>query len=333
MTVATRGSMTLAIDSRSHEAAAVPDGSAVFRSPILADSAFHSPLHKVSSMHYVSPYGQAAPALDRYTLDIPATPLTAPPPPQVMLTDAPLVRVIAQVRYPLIASIEKREFIAAFQESIRKDYPVLRPELGSNLVLGPGGVMSAHSDTTWRFEEVDGPWRVSLAPGFLALETRKYTNRDDFVQRLRHILHALRENIRPDIIDRLGIRYIDRVSGENLQDLEELVRPEVIGILSTTLAGNLHQAIAEHVFTLPEGIGQVIARWCWIPAQVTVDPTVVDVLDEPSWLLDIDAFRAEAQPFDVDEMANQVRRFAETIYGVFRWAVTDEFLRRYGGEV
>ena len=39
------------------------------------------------------------------------TPLTGPPPPAVPLTDPPLARVIAQVRFPLIASLEKREFI------------------------------------------------------------------------------------------------------------------------------------------------------------------------------------------------------------------------------
>jgi hypothetical protein len=47
------------------------------------------------------------------------TPLTGPPPAEVPLTDPPLVRVIAQVRFPLIASVEKREFIAPFQEAFR----------------------------------------------------------------------------------------------------------------------------------------------------------------------------------------------------------------------
>ena len=271
--------------------------------------------------------------LGRPTVNTRASPLTAPPPPQVPLTDSPLVRVIAQVRYPLVTSIEKREFIADFQEAVRKDYPVLRAEQGNSVVLGPQGVVDSRSNTAWRFHEVDGPWTVTLAPDFLALETEKYTSRDDFLARLRHMLQALKENVSPEVVDRLGIRYIDRVSGENLQDLQELVRPEVAGILATPLAQNMHHAIAEHVFGLPEEAGQVTARWGLLPAQVTVDPAVLDVLDELSWLLDIDAFRAETQPFDVDEIANQARRLAERVYGIFRWAVTDEFLRRYGGDV
>ena len=53
---------------------------------------------------------------------------------EVSLTRAPLVNVIAQVRFPAVMKIEADSgFVATFQESIRKDYPILRPErqLGS----------------------------------------------------------------------------------------------------------------------------------------------------------------------------------------------------------
>jgi uncharacterized protein (TIGR04255 family) len=69
-----------------------------------------------------------------------------------------------------------------------------------------------------------------------------------------------------------------------------------------------------------------------VPAQGTVDPAAVDAIDEPSWLLDIDAFQAETRALDVEAAVRQARGLAERIYSVFRWAVTDEFLRRYGGQ-
>src|SRR5580658_5911796 len=55
-------------------------------------------------------------------------PLVAPPPQEVPLAHAPLVRVIAQVRFPLVVAVEQRDFIAPFQETIRARYPVLRQE-------------------------------------------------------------------------------------------------------------------------------------------------------------------------------------------------------------
>ena len=264
------------------------------------------------------------------------TPLTGPPPPEVPLTDPPLVRVIAQVRFPLIASLEKGESIASFQEAIRKLYPVLRPEEERSVVLGPKGVVdTTRSNTLWRFNEARGAWRVTLAPDFLAVETTKYTSREDFMERLRRVLNALKEHVDPQVLDRLGVRYIDRVSGENLSALPQLVRPEVAGILGSPLAAHAHHAVSQNVFILPGDAGQITARWGLLAPQSTIDPAALDPIDERSWILDADAFQsfqAGSRRLDVDSVVDQARGFAERIYTIFRWAVTDEFLRRYGGE-
>ena len=263
------------------------------------------------------------------------TPLAGPPPPEVPLTDPPLVRVIAQVRFPLIASLEKREFIAPFQEAIREFYPVLRPEEGRSVVLGSQGVVDTRSNTLWRFHEARGAWRVTLAPDFLALETTKYTSREDFMERLRLVLEALNEHVDPQVLDRLGVRYIDRVSGENLSALPQLVRPEVAGIMGSPLSARAQHAVSENVFILPGNAGQITARWGLLAARSTIDPGALDAIDEPSWILDADAFQSfqtGSRRLDVDSAVEQARGFAERIYSIFRWAVTNEFLRRYGGD-
>ena len=192
--------------------------------------------------------------------------------------------------------------------------------------------MDARSNTVWRFHDASEAWRVILAPDFLALETIKYTSRDDFLQRLGVVLQALKEHVDPQIVDRLGVRYIDQVTGENLEALPQLVRPEVAGILGTPLRAHVRHAISEHVFALPEDAGQVTARWGLVPPRGTVDPGAIDAIEEASWLLDVDAFQVERRALEVEAIVDQVRGFAERIYSIFRWAVTDEFLRRYGGE-
>ena len=249
------------------------------------------------------------------------------------LANAPLVRVIAQIRFPLVASIEKRDFIGSFQEAIRRTYPVLRPEQTRSVVFGPEGMVEARTGNIWRFSSKDGSWRVALAPDFLALETGRYTSRADFVDRFRTVLRALADHVEPQVTDRLGVRYIDQVSGDHFSDLPTLVRREVAGIWSTPLAGHASQSIAESLFTLPDGSGNLKARWGVVPAEATVDPAAIDPLDTPSWILDLDAFAARSQTFDVDEVVRQTTAFAERIYSFFRWTVTTEFLRRYGGDV
>lgn len=262
-------------------------------------------------------------------------PLRGPPPVEVPLTNPPLVRVIAQVRFPLVASVEKREFIAPFQEAIRKLYPVLRPEQSRGVFLGPQGVMEARSSAIWCFHDTSGAWRVTLAPEFLALETARYTSRNNFLERLGVVLQALKDYVDPQVVDRLGVRYIDRVVGEDLKSLPQLVRPEVSGILGTPLADYARHAISENVFDLPDDAGQVKVRWGLVPRRGTVDPGAVEAIDETSWLLDVDAFESnesKTRALEVEAIVEQARGFAERIYSIFRWAVTDEFLRRYGGE-
>lgn len=259
------------------------------------------------------------------------TPLKGSPPPEIPLENAPLVRVIAQVRYPLIASVENRSFIGSFQEGIRHDYPALRPEESRNVVFGPKGAISAQSNTSWRFSDATGAWRVTLAPDFLALETNRYSSRDDFLDRFRQVLTALNRHVNPRMIDRLGVRYVDRVVGENLHALPELVRPEVAGVMAASLGADAQHMIAENLFDLPDENGsQLMARWGRLPARSTVDPAAVDPVDEPSWILDVDAFRQKTDALDVEKIVSRTRTLAERIYSFFRWAVTDEFLRRYG---
>lgn len=260
------------------------------------------------------------------------SPLSGPPPEEVPLANPPLVRVLAQVRFPLIASVEQRDFIAPFQEAVRKQYPVLRQEQRHELTFGPDGPAQARPSTVWRFKDAEDVWRVSLAPTFVALETSRYQSRDDFMVKLMTVLTALDEHIEPAVVDRLGLRYIDHVHGAAMDKLKELVRREIAGVLSTPLREHIRQSICENRFELPNEHGVIAARWGLLPPNGTVDPSLVEPVADESWLLDLDAYVENLGDWDNELLLERAREFAERVYSVFRWAVTDEFLREYGGE-
>jgi uncharacterized protein (TIGR04255 family) len=260
-------------------------------------------------------------------------PLIALPPGEIPLPNAPLVRVIAQARFPIIASIEKREFIASFQEALRATYPVLRLERTEAFVIGPAGVALGQSPKIWRFTDIDGKWRVSLAPDFIALETTAYSSRSDFLDRLHVALSALNAYIGPKLLDRLGLRYIDRIIGEAIDNITELVRSEMIGVLATPMAAYAQHALSESLLTIPGTSAQLLARWGKIPPHMTIDPAAIEPVEQSSWLLDLDMFSIEPQLFDPTALVDEARIYAERIYALFRWAVTDKFLRQYGGNI
>lgn len=258
-------------------------------------------------------------------------PLTVGPPAEILLKNAPLVRVIAQLRFPTIAAIEQRNFLAAFQEAIRAEYPVLRPEMTKSVLLGPQGVAAMPEQTTWRFSDVDGAWRVSLSPDFMALETTAYRSRRDFLGRLKEAVEALDEHIQPKVIDRLGVRYIDRITGHSAGEIARLVRPEIGGLATSPLASHVQHAISE-VLLSTGAHSAMLARWGRLPPNATVDPSAMEPVAVPSFVLDIDMFSRESTRFEPEHAMEKIAAFAERIYAFFRWAVTDEFLRRYGGE-
>lgn len=259
-------------------------------------------------------------------------PLAASLPVEVPLPNAPLLRVIVQVRFPSILSMEKRDFVAPFQEVIRKSYPVLRAEQTRGIVFGPDGPERLLPNVTWRFTSADEQWRVSLATDFVAIETTAYKSRSDLLGRLEEVVRTLESHIAPQTVDRLGVRYIDRMTGASIDSIDKLVRPEMLGVAGTA-AGKLAMSISEALFDIPDQSAQMRARWGLLPDGGTFDPAAIEPINERSWILDLDVFSEGSRPFETAGLLSEVRFFAERSYSFFRWAVTDEFLRRFGGKV
>jgi uncharacterized protein (TIGR04255 family) len=259
-------------------------------------------------------------------------PLIAIPPLEVPLKNAPLIRAIAQVRFPPILSIEQEAFVGSFQEAIRAEYPILEPVKTQSLIVNADGAsVTPTPQTTWCFWNIERTWRISLASSAVSIETTKYTSRTDFLARLEDLLVKLHSNFHLSQIDRLGLRYIDRVVGQNLADISQLIRPEMAGISCSDLQEYVHQVLHESLFLLPEA--QIAARWGVMPANATFDPYTIEAIPERSWILDLDISATKIQAFSVESVMQQALGFTERIYTFFRWAVTDEFLRRYGGEL
>ena len=257
-------------------------------------------------------------------------PIVSPPPPEIPLKNPPLVRVIAQVRFPSVLSVETDKFVAPFQEAVRNSYQELRPEMVRDIRLAPDAAVREEHRNVWRFSSMPGGWRLSLAQNFLALETTAYASRADFFGRFEEALVALAEHIKPAVIDRLGVRYIDRITGAALNDIAQLVRPEVRGIAGTEAAKHLQHSVCESRFIVDKA--EAVTRWGQLPAHATVDPAAVEPLSVPSWLLDVDMSTSQRTPFSAQDTGARAREFAERIYTIFRWAVTDEFLKHFGGE-
>jgi uncharacterized protein (TIGR04255 family) len=258
-----------------------------------------------------------------------------PPVDEVPLRDSPLTSVIAQVRFPAVMSIQGDPgFVGPFQEALRKDYPILRQERQLLVLVGPTGGFPQDAGVLLRFEQQDpDAWQVTLAPTFVSLSTKKrYASRSDFLTRLTVVLHALEGWLGPKVCDRIGVRYLDRVSKEHLEQLSKLVRPEVLGVGGSPTEGGVEvvHSLADTLFRLDDS-SELRSRWGILPAGATYDPGV-EPIGDPSWVLDLDHYTAKPEDFDLAAINDRVATFCDRIYRFFRWAVTDDFLDTFGAE-
>lgn len=258
---------------------------------------------------------------------VPDDPFVAEAPAEVPLRPAPLVRVLAQLRFPPIASLARPDFVGPFQEALRRSYPILRVEQAPNMIIG-SAALTLGSGPTWRFHDKADIWRVTLAQDFVALETVSYDSRKDFFNRWEQVLTALQKITELSVYDRHGIRYINRLIGSDLTDLRGLIRPEVLGINATGFKAEIDQSLCESRFRQDDR--NLTTRWGLLPANATTDPGI-EAVNEPSWILDLDMFTGGPKDFQVSLAVTEAIHFAERLYTFFRWAVKDELLRRRGG--
>jgi len=216
------------------------------------------------------------------------------------------------------------------QEALRPRYPICEKEETVGLALSSQGARPLPASIEWRFGGLDGPWRVSLGKNFAALETTSYTSREDFFDRYREVLEAVTVHIEPARRDRLGVRYIDQVRGEALSRITQMVRPEMAGLLGSDLAGDVTVGISDYQITAVDH-RLVRARWGRLPAGSTIDPHAVPPLNEASWVLDIDASQSDLTAWNVATIMTEAEHLADLAHRLFRWAITPDFLREFGG--
>lgn len=247
-----------------------------------------------------------------------------PPSERVIYSNAPLVEVTFQVRFPSILRIEG-EAPAVFQDRIRRTFPLLERGapigLPQNLTLPPEMMQflgSAGVGTVYRFLTGDRKSTVTLSPESLGFSTSEYHRWEEFLSDLRVSLNALCEIYEPAFFSRIGLRYIDAIDREVIGlsgvPWSRLFRPEILGELAVPVfERNLELAGRQLQVRLPDGGGSMVLRH---------GIGRVAGREHPSYMIDLDFFRADR--VEVSNAEPILHAFHELSGRAFRWTITDE---------
>ena len=246
----------------------------------------------------------------------------------IPLENPPLAIVLAQVRFAPILSIQEDSFVGPFQAALHDAFTVAASELelGVDLSQNPPAVQQSR---VWRFSTADGASRVSLGSTFVAFETRNYEGHEAFFEMLRLTLTALAHHIKPSQVQRTGVRYVQRLADpQDLKEIDTLFVPSVVGLAASQAKENLDLVLSQSRHSLDGAT--LAARWGIIPPGIS--PEVIEALDVPSWVFDIDVFDEDLSSFDAPELVDRLFRYSRFGYRFFRWSVTKRFLERFGAD-
>lgn len=260
-----------------------------------------------------------------------STPFSQEPLEEIHLASAPLVRVIAQLRYPQLASMADGTLAHEFAREFSGEYPLFEEAREVSLLIAGASISQQEqmASQVWRLRTADGRWLVTLGRGSISLEALTYAGRRDFCDRLVRLADAFIRKAAPPYFERFGIRYVNRVTmPETITDLARLVRPELMGMANLIPPHDVtvHHSVSEAQFD--QGAHTMLVRCGVLPAGTTID-LAVPATDLKSWILDIDSSITGSDVVDAQKVGELAADLAERAYRFFRYAVNRDFLKRF----
>ncbi|CAN5602990.1 hypothetical protein BH11ACT8_BH11ACT8_11900 [soil metagenome] len=267
-----------------------------------------------------------------------SAPFADPPVAEVPLGRSPLVSVLFQVRFPGVASRIVQQLDAnVIQQALADSFPFATQEQSFSLLVQPGQPpMQQAAGKVWVLHNADRTWTANIAGDSVALTTTAYESRQDFLQRAELFLKVIEETTGVPAMNRLGVRYLNRVAELNV-DGQDWLQNLAIGA-----RGILHEAATfpEHRPHVVQAQSQMLYKWppptshnlqcTWglVPPNVVTDPNMEPVAGE-SWLLDLDAFIEGQRSFHANSVVQQIDELANRAYRFFRWVLPPAALARF----
>jgi uncharacterized protein (TIGR04255 family) len=254
---------------------------------------------------------------------------------QVIFSNSFLELCLAQLKYPPIQRFFEDTFMVGIREALATEYPLVTTEQAMNIVIGPQGIGQTPGANMLRFTSIDSRWSVVLSSEFVSLETREYTNVNDLATRFASVLRYIDNYFNPRHQLRIGLRYINELrhsNGDSYDAWKRFLNPELLGLAAQgILGGRIEQTIGEVLTRRADG--HLLVRHGFLRG-TTITPT----LNRPAktghfYLLDLDYYNETPVKFDVEVPIEQLRKYNDILYRVFRWSIGDgELYQNLRGE-
>jgi uncharacterized protein (TIGR04255 family) len=260
--------------------------------------------------------------------------LNLPEPDNRTLAKAPLDLVVCQLRYENNLGVSDSRTARAFQEAFggrHGRYPLVEQILGRavNVTVDEESAKTttAPALSGWRFSGGDDGWTVSLMPDHVAVETSAYVDWAGFRQRLEEVLRAAADVVEPAFEQRLGLRYIDRLGGLQIEKPQDWARYISRDLLGPVVNEDLGPAVRAMRQILSIHISDELS--CNFAHGFVVDSDGSEL--DFGYLLDYDLFRNVPRPFDVDDVLETTDQLNHIALQLFQASIDRDYWEQLAG--
>ncbi|MEN8130517.1 MAG: TIGR04255 family protein [Pseudomonadota bacterium] len=251
------------------------------------------------------------------------------------LPNAPLIYVLAQVRFTHIPRMDRRW--EDLHERVIQRYPRAKPERIEQFTLKDGKPAVGDSILRWNLLSNDQRTGLIVAADSLVLHTAKYETSVSFVAELDDVLQDFAKIIpeKEIRVTRQGLRYVDLLLPENglavddqiietlrLPRPRSFVEPERMEQIVTYKSGVEGKLVIRH----RQSIKPDLLPGDLFPNNLEIAPRLSRPKPEDQFvgLLDYDHFIEKEIPFDVAAIIDGFRNLHSVTAAAFRETTTDK---------
>ena len=275
--------------------------------------------------------------IDPHTLhpaeDIPLGGL--PPADPTLLGNAPLEVAVVEIRYSAPVGEIAPEAAAALRDDLVAntgvDYPSIQPTVQQQMRIdfGANGVSQVAAESRgWQIVSADGSGHITFMPDILIVQVNRYERwRTSMKGPLTVLLESLEKLLRPSLVHRIGLRYVDRFHDSGFESAAAWrgrIDDTLLGpVLNRAFGDSVRGAQQQVEIRLDDHHGALLRH----------GPIRDDAGKCVQYLLDTDVFRHSSFTFDVREVVVSAERLNRTALSLFQSSVTETYLKelREGG--
>jgi len=254
---------------------------------------------------------------------------------KTLLANAPLEVAIIEVKFTSSTAEVPVEVAArirdALAEVVTVDFPTIQPATQRAMQINfnaAGASWSGDQMTGWQVASSDGQHSAMIFPGSVVWQVGDYKRWSLSMRApLEVLLSAVEMDLAPSLVQRVGLRYVDRFvdpSCKSLGDWVGKIEATVLGPLGNAAFGGMVRGAQQQLELALDGRHGALLRHGPIYDQAS--KTV-------NYLLDLDVFAHGASAFVMADVIATAARLNRTALSLFQACVSADYLKSLQGEI